>query len=460
VGIASVPLPRSFRTSSFRLTILYVAIISLSGLVLFGAIAWSVNRFMAEQLDAIVTNELSELQADAGSQDPGALKRVIDGLVAHAPGFYYLLQDAGGAVMAGNMMAIHPKPGLRTLDWTHQTADHHAGGSGVRGRGVLFGNGYYLFVGVSDYQLEEVREVVTRTFAVGLAATIILAIAGGIAMSLGVLRRVENVSRASRAIMAGDLGQRMALRGTNDEFDHLSGSLNAMLDRIQALMLGLQQVSNDIAHDLRTPLTRLRQRLELAQRRETTVDGFRAALDDAIANAEEILETFGALLRIAQIEAGTRRAGFGPVRLDALLIDLVDAYQPVAEEKDQNLRGCIEPASNLHGDKELLTLLFANLIENAIRHCPSGSVIEVGAGRRGERIAAWVADNGPGIPPACRDKVLQRFYRLEASRTTPGNGLGLSAVVAIATLHGAPLVLEDNQPGLRCVLHFCLDDAH
>jgi signal transduction histidine kinase len=352
------------------------------------------------------------------------------------------------------MVAIHPKPGLRTLDWTHQTADRHVGGSGVRGRGVLLGDGSYLFVGVSDYQLEEVREVVTRTFAVGLAATIILAIAGGIAMSQGVLRRVENVSRASRAIMAGDLGLRMTLRGTEDEFDHLSGSLNAMLDRIQALMLGLQQMSNDIAHDLRTPLTRLRQRLELAQRRETTVEGFRAALDGAIANAEEILETFGALLRIAQIEAGTRRAGFGPVRLDILFTDLVEAYQPVAEEKEQILRGRIEPALNLHGDKELLTLLFANLIENAIRHCPSGSLIEVGAERRGVGIAAWVADNGPGIPAAYHEKVLQRFYRLEASRTMPGNGLGLSAVVAIATLHGAPLVLEDNQPGLRCVLDF------
>jgi signal transduction histidine kinase len=448
-----VRLPRSFRTSSFRLTILYVAIISLSGLVLFGAIAWSVNSFMAKQLDATVTNELAELQADSGGQDPTALKRVIDGLVVRAPGFYYLLQGPDGAIMGGNMTAIKPKPGLRSLGWTHQAADRHAGG-GVRGRGVLLTDGSYLFVGVSDYQLKEVREVVTRTFAVGLAATIILAIAGGIAMSLGVLRRVENVSRASRAIMAGDLGQRIVLHGTDDEFDHLSASLNTMLDRIQALMLGLQQVSSDIAHDLRTPLTRLRQRLELAQRRETTVEGFKDALDTAIANADEILETFGALLRIAQIEAGTRRAGFGPVRLDAVLTELVEAYQPVAEEKSQTLTGKIEPALNLHGDRELLTLLFANLIENAIRHCPSGSVIEVAAERAGEGIAACVADNGPGIPAVDREKVLQRFYRLEASRTTPGNGLGLSAVDAIATLHSAHLLLDDNRPGLRCVLRF------
>jgi signal transduction histidine kinase len=451
-----VRLPRSFRTSSFRLTILYVAIISLSGLVLFGAIAWSVNRFMAEQLDATVTNELAELLADSGGQDPIALKRVIDGLVVRAPGFYYLLQGSDGAVMGGNMKAIKPKPGLRSLGWTRQATDRHAGG-GVRGRGVLLTDGSYLFVGVNDYQLEEVREVVTRTFAVGLAATIILAIAGGIAMSLGVLRRVENVSRASRAIMAGDLGQRIVLHGTDDEFDHLSASLNTMLDRIQALMLGLQQVSSDIAHDLRTPLTRLRQRLELAQRREATVEGFKDALDTAIANADEILETFGALLRIAQIEAGTRRAGFGPVWLDVLLTELVEAYRPVAEEKSLTLTSKIESTLNLHGDRELLTLLFANLIENAIRHCPSGSVIEVVAKRVEEWIEAWVADNGPGIPAVYREKVLQRFYRLEASRTTPGNGLGLSAVDAIATLHGVHLLLDDNRPGLRCVLHFRSD---
>ena len=448
-------LPRPFRTSSFRLTILYVAIISLSGLVLFGVIAWSVNRFMAEQIDTTVSNELAELQADVGSQDSAALKRAIDGLVARAPGFYYLLQGANGAVLAGNMTPIRPRPGLRTLEWPHQTLDRHtAGGRGVRGRGILLTDGSYLFVGVSDYQLEEVRKVVTRTFTAGFAATIILAIAGGIAMSLGVLRRVENVSRASRAIMAGDLGQRMALRGTDDEFDHLGSSLNAMLDRVQALMNGLQQVSNDIAHDLRTPLTRLRQRLELAQRRETNVEGFEAALDDAIAHADEILETFGALLRIAQIEAGTRRSGFGPVLLDTLLAELVDAYQPVAEEKDQTLTGRFGDPVSLLGDRELLTLLFANLIENAIRHCPPQSVIEVKAEKIGEEIMASVADDGPGIPTEYRDKVLQRFYRLEASRTTPGNGLGLCAVGAIATLHAARFVLADNGPGLRCTLHF------
>jgi signal transduction histidine kinase len=448
-----VRLPRPLRTSAFRLTILYAALFSISGLLLFGVIAWSVNSFMAEQLDATVANELAEVQADAGGLETSALKRIVDGLTVNSPGIYYLLQGPDGRVIAGNMMAIRPKPGLRTLGSAHQAPDRHVLG-GIRGRGVSLADGGYLFIGVSDHQLSELREVVTRMFLLGLGMTVVLALAGGFVMSLGVLRRVEAVSRASRAIMAGDLTQRMTLRGTDDEFDHLGSSLNTMLDRIQDLMLGLQQVSSDIAHDLRTPLTRLRQRLELARRRENTVEGLYVAVDSAIVNVDAILETFGALLRIAQIEAGTRRAGFKPVMLDELLGALVEAYQPVTEEKGQTLTGQIEPGLCLQGDHELLTLLFANLVENAIGHSSAEAHISLDARREPEGIVAILADTGPGIPAAFRKKVLQRFYRLEGSRTTAGSGLGLSLVNAVAVLHGASLDLRDNEPGLRCILCF------
>ena len=445
-------LPRLLRTSSFRLTALYAAIFGVSGLLLFGIIGWSVNSFMAEQLDATVANELAEVQADAGGLEMPALQQVVNDLTIKSPGLYYLLQAPDRQVIAGNMLAIEPKPGLRSLDLPHQKSDHATLG-GIRGRGLVLADGGYLFVGASDQQLDELRQVISRTFVLGLSTTIVLALAGGLAMSLSVLRRVEGVSRASRAIMAGDLTQRMALRGTDDEFDHLGGSLNAMLDRIQDLMLGLQQVSSDIAHDLRTPLTRLRQRLELAHRREQTVEGMHVAVDGAIVNVDAILETFGALLRIAQIEAGTRRAGFRSIQLDNILNSLVEAYLPVAEEKAQTLAGDVERSLCLRGDCELLTLLFANLIENAIGHSPTGAHISVEARRCGDGVVVIVADSGPGIPEAFRQKVLQRFYRLEQSRSTPGNGLGLSLVNAIASLHSAVLDLQDNQPGLRCVLH-------
>ena len=432
---------------------LYAAMFSLSGLVVFAIVAWLVGSFMVEQLDATVANELAEVQADAGSQDTGVLKRVVTGLTVNSPGIYYLLQAPDGKVIAGNMTAIEPKPGLRSLEWTHQAPERRSIG-GIRGRGVLLPDGAYLFVGISDYQLGEVREVILRTTLLGLGVTVVLAVAGGLVMSYGVLRRVEGVSRASQAIMAGDLTQRMVLRGTDDEFDHLSSSLNAMLDRIQDLMVGLQQVSSDIAHDLRTPLTRLRQRLELAHRRESTVEGLHLALEAAIGNADAILETFGALLRIAQIEAGTRRSGFLPVDLSTLLTELIEAYHPVAEERAQKLQAHIAPDLSVVGDRELLTQMFANLIDNAMVHSAVGAEIAVEAAFGATGIRVTVSDNGPGILLQYRQAVLQRFYRLDGSRSTPGSGLGLSLVSAVSSLHDATLALEDNDPGLRCVLVF------
>ena len=446
-------LPRLFRTSSFRLTLLYAAVLGGSVLLLGGIAAWSVTGFMAEQIDATTASELAEVQADAGGQSTDALRQVIVGLTERSPGTFYLLQSADGQVLAGNMLPLEPKPGSRALASTHQPPEHHIPG-GIRGRGLVLPDGAYLFVGVSDSQLGEVREVIFRTGLLGLAAAVVLALAGGAAMSYSVLHRVEVISRASRAIMAGDLRQRMALRGTDDEFDHLSASLNGMLDRIQGLMLGLQQVSSDIAHDLRTPLTRLRQSLELARRREHSVEGLHSALDGAILNAEAILETFGALLRIAQIESGTRRSGFTSVALSELLDGLIEAYQPVAEEKRQNLCGRVMPGLFVHGDRELLTQLFANLIENAIGHSPAGAEISVEATPTQGDVLVVVADNGPGIPAEFRRKVLQRFYRLEASRTTPGSGLGLSLAAAITTLHEVAIDLEDNGPGLKCRIRF------
>jgi signal transduction histidine kinase len=432
---------------------LYAAMFSLSGLAVFAIVAWLVGSFMVEQLDATVANELAEVQADAGSQDTQVLKRVITGLTVNSPGIYYLMQAPDGQVIAGNMTAIEPRPGLRSLEWTHQAPERRSIG-GIRGRGIVLPDGTYLFVGISDYQLGEVREVILRTFLVGLGVTVVLAVAGGLAMSYGVLRRVETVSRASRAIMAGDLTQRMAMRGTDDEFDHLSSSLNAMLDRIHDLMLGLQQVSSDIAHDLRTPLTRLRQRLELARRREDTVEGMRASMDAAIRNVDGILETFGALLRIAQIEAGTRRSGFQPVALSVLLGELIEAYQPVTDERAQRLEARITPDLWVVGDPELLTQMFANLIDNAVVHVPTGAELFVSAAPSQHGVRIVIEDTGPGIPVEYRQAVLQRFYRLDRSRATPGSGLGLSLVSAVANLHDCTLDLEDNAPGLRCVLVF------
>jgi signal transduction histidine kinase len=253
--------------------------------------------------------------------------------------------------------------------------------------------------------------------------------------------------------MDGDLGRRIPLRGADDEFDHLAGSLNAMLDRIQALMKDLEQVSNDIAHDLRTPLARLRQKLEVAQD-AATADAMRAALADSIADVDGILDTFAAILRIAQIGSGSRKANFARIDFSELLDGLVETYRVVAETKGQTLSDAIRRDLFVEGDRELLTQMVANLLENAINHTPPGVAIALEASRTTDGVRIVVADRGAGIPAAYRQKVFERFFRLEPSRSAHGNGLGLSLVAAIAELHGATVTLEDNHPGLRAVIAF------
>ena len=449
--------PRLLRTTNFRLTVFYAGSFSLSVLAVFAIVAWSTTQFMKRQIDITVSNEIVEVLADSAGRGPEGLAVIVQQMAQSAAGVSYLLQDRNGHVVAGNMSAMVPRTGVILLAHTpsrYRPRRRFDRSTGLRGRGVILPTGDYLFVALSDAELGEMQSVIAKGFLAGLAATIVFAVLGGLATSSGLLRRIEAISRTSREIMAGDLGRRIALRGGNDEFDHLAMSLNAMLDRIQALMSGLQQISNDIAHDLRTPLSRMRQRLELAARREHTVGGLQAAMSASIADSDAILHTFSALLRVAQIEAGTRRAGFATVAVSGLIEDLVEAYVPVAEERAQQLGRGIEAGLMVRGDRELLAQAVSNLIENAINHAPAGAALHVSGERLGEMVRIMVCDDGPGIPAAFRTKVLQRFYRLESSRTTPGQGLGLSLVQAIVDLHDATLVLEDNEPGLRCILLF------
>jgi signal transduction histidine kinase len=273
-------------------------------------------------------------------------------------------------------------------------------------------------------------------------------------MSRNLLRRIETISRAARDIMAGDYSRRIPAGGTGDEFDHLVRSLNAMLERNEAAMESVRQVSNDIAHDLRTPLTRLRQRLELAQRRARSVTEWQRAADSCLSEMDAILDTFGALLSIAQIESGMPARRFSEVDLSELLRTVSEVYQPMAEEREQRFTVDIAPGLMVWGDRELLAQMVANLIENAVKHSPAGASIGVTTIQSSSTIDVAVVDNGPGIPVADRERVFQRFYRLENSRSTPGNGLGLSLVKAIAALHQVSIELTDNGPGSRIALRF------
>jgi signal transduction histidine kinase len=296
------------------------------------------------------------------------------------------------------------------------------------------------------------EEFIAGSFIWGSLAAIAVALAGGAVLSARLVRKIESVSATSRNIIQGDLTQRVPIAHAGDEFDRLSLSVNAMLDRIETLMGDLRQVTTDIAHDLRTPLTRLGQRLEIAARSDADEQVLRKNLGDARREVDDILTMFTALLRIAEVESGARKAAFSRVDLGEIVDTVVEVYRSGAEEKGQQLEYHIDPGVSILGDRDLLTQLFANLVENAIRHCQSGAHIEVMARRHKACIEVSVADNGPGIPAEMRAKVLQRFVRLENSRTSPGYGLGLSLAAAIGNLHEAPLSITDNAPGLRVTL--------
>src|SRR5580692_1314088 len=418
--------PRVLRTTSFRLTLLYAGLFCASVLLLFGAMFWFGTGYVDGQIDKTVSNEIAEINLNAAGRGFEGLRSVVASYSQHAPpGVYYLLLDASGRTRAGNIPTLDPIIGVR--NWPSRKNGGHfpRARHGVRGLGVRAASGSYLFVGLDSFELGEMREMVARAFIWGLLGTVLLALGGGMLMSLGLLRHVETISQTSRDIIAGDLSRRIPVRGSDDEFDHLAASLNAMLDRIEGLMDGLRQVSSDIAHDLRTPLTRLRQRLELARRRGHSVEELHGALDGSIADVDAILDTFAALLRIAQIEAHTKATGFAPLDLSEMLSDMVDTYQSVAEESGYVLTGKVAPGLFIVGDRELLPQLFSNLIENALRHSPKGSRIAAQANAVPEGIEVLIADNGPGIPREMREKVFQRFFRLERSRTTDGTGLGL-----------------------------------
>ena len=440
-----------FRTSSFRLTLLYAGLFTASVLVLFGTTYWSATSYAAHDQMSEIGIEFAAIQDEERLTGDGSLPAIIDNHMRQHVDVRaaYLLQDPRGIKMAGNIAAQTPHLGpsmISVLLGRRVRA--------IRANGYRLANGDYLLIGRDTFFIREMRELIIRAFGAGLAITLLLAGLGGAIISASALKRIESFSQTSSAIIGGDMTQRVPLRGHDDEFDHLAASLNAMLDRIEDLMRNIRQVSNDIAHDLRTPLTRLRQRLERALRRSHTVEELHETLGASIAQVDSILETFGALLSIAQIEAGGRATSPSTIDVSMLLAKIVEDFSPAAEDCGHRLVAEIEPGIKLSADRELLTQMVANLVDNAIRHSFAGTLIWVQGKLIGNNFEIAIADTGPGIPPEERENVLRPFYRLEASRTTEGSGLGLSLVAAIAKQHQAKLSLTDSDPGLRVAVLF------
>ena len=444
----------------FRLTTLYVLLFAASVAILF-ALVWLVtSRSMLAQIAANVEREAISLADEYRVTGAEAAAASIERRLQRGGLAYYLLQGPNGLWIAGNIAPVSPV--LGPLDLRVRLQSRGQDGSGQTaadlrdaiGYGVLVGDGTFVLAGEDVRRLEAARRAILTAFAAGGGMSVILAILGGLVLSRGFLRRVDAVNETARMIMAGQLDARAAVRENGDELDRLAANLNAMLDRIQSLMESLKQISSDVAHDLRTPLARLRQNLESARATAQTAEEFRASTDAAIGETEALLETFSALLRIAQIESGSRKSGFATVGLSELFELVATTFAPVAEDQGQRLVSDIEGGAAVSGDRELLLQLATNLVENAIRHTPKGTTIELKVRRSAGEIVAGVADSGPGIPAEERAKVFRRFYRLESSRTTPGSGLGLALVAAVAELHGARLRLLDHAPGLVVEVRF------
>ncbi len=440
-----------FRSSSFRLALLYAAMLTASVLVLFGVTYWFARDYAARDENNEIDVEYASILDEARSAGISRLPAIIDShmrLRKEIRGVY-LLQDAQDRKITGNLPPMAPVLGVTTLE---RPIDGRM--LQIRAHGYRLQNGDYFLVGQDTATLRQMNALILRTFAVEIVITLMLAALGTAIVGTTVLKRVDTVNRTARAIMAGDLSQRVPVRGTQDEFDELAAGMNAMLDRIEDLMHSMRQVSNDIAHDLRTPLTRLRQRLEHANRHYRTVSELHEVLGHSINQVDSILETFGALLRIAQIEAGGRVSGKRVIDVSALLSGIVEDFSPAAEDRGLQIDADVGRDLKVSADPELLTQMVANLVDNAIRYCPPGSRICVKANEAGDSLEVAVCDTGPGIPAQEREKVLRPFYRLESSRTTEGSGLGLSLVAAIAKRHDAKLSLGDNSPGLRVSVLF------
>jgi signal transduction histidine kinase/uncharacterized membrane protein YciS (DUF1049 family) len=450
-----VPLPRLLRTASFRLSALYAILFGGCVLLLAVAAFWSTRSALEQQLTRRIEAETMLLEQEFRSNG-------IDGLIATVRQrtsvngtLDYFVVDAAGKRLAGDLPIASDR-----LGWVETDSGQDAGGrpnsdnETVRALVTELDGGFRLGVGEDLEQVGEMEETFLGILGSALGIVLVLGIGGGLLLSAAFLRRVDMITRTADAIIEGDLSRRIERTGSGDDFDHLSATLNAMLDRIAGLMENLRQVSNDIAHDLRTPLSRLRQDLEEAQKRDLTVSDFKRVIDGAVAEADVLLETFSALLRIAQIEAGTRRSAFRPVDLSDVARTVAEAYAPAVEESGRTLRAEIADGVQINGDRGLLSQLFVNLVENALHHTPPGTTIALRLSHQPAGALAEVADTGSGIPAEERFKVFRRFYRLERSRTTPGSGLGLSTVAAIVELHHAAIELLDNEPGLRVMIRF------
>ncbi|WP_341482633.1 HAMP domain-containing sensor histidine kinase [Fundidesulfovibrio terrae] len=495
--------PKVLKTFSFRLALWYVALFAVSATVVFGFIWWAAVTFMLGQTDDIIESEVWSLVEQYDERGLAALSMQISSRQRNeaSRSNIYLLVDREMHYLAGNMRqwppGIEPKgyPEWHTIP---VTAADDPKPLQARVRVVTLMGKIHMLVGRELSDVMRARAIMAIAMATGICITVVMGLIWGNVMSVKLLRRLDEINDASREIMGGAMGKRIPLSGSGDEFDRLAANLNDMLDRIVELLATVRQVSDNIAHDLRSPLTRLRSRLELALLEPQDTVSQRQAMEEAIDQAESIIATFNALLTIARAESAAARDNFEELDLSVLVRDAVELYEPLAEDKNIALAVSALDGLMVWGNRHLLSQAVVNLLDNAVKYTPEAGAIRVGVcleengcasrkpaqpgalpgrgqeaatdkgaggetanlagngaqGGNGGCIVLSVADTGPGIPEAERANVLKRFYRLDESRGTPGSGLGLSLVAAVARLHGAKLEFREQSPGLEILVAF------
>jgi hypothetical protein len=447
-------MPRWRSSAAYRIAFInfgaYALGLSLLGCAVFGMMHIAFKR----QLDSMVSDEAHALADEYQSAGDRELAREIserEEMRSRTHTLYGVFAP-NGRLLYGSLQARRPAAGLHWIDFY----DPGEGPDTARAMSVDLSGGERLVVAVDSEWLEDVEAYVIGIFIAAFAGACVVGFGGAVILGSYLQRRLHLISSSAEAIIGGDIRRRMPIGAGDDEFDQLAATLNRMLDRIEGLLDNLRQVSSDIAHDLRTPLARLRNHLE---RGASDEEGSDALISDAVRQLDEVLSLFSAILRVAEVESGETRRFFGPVDLTALVNEVGESYAAAFEDQGRTLLWSAEPALKVAGDRELLAQAIVNLLENAQRHTPAGTVVRLTATSSGTAASVRVADDGPGVPNPDLGKITKRFARLESSRNTPGHGLGLSLVSAVARLHDGHLILSNVRPGLSASINLPLDGA-
>ena len=456
-----------FRTTAFRLTLFYLFLFALFAASLVGYFAWNTRRLITEQITTTVNAEVGEITEIYNRRGLRGLVFNIESRALRPGSNLYLVTTDNGRAIAGNVGSLAPGV-MGTTGWSETAyrrledqdkSDHRA-----LVRVAELPDGFRLLIGRDLDERRRMFVIVAKAAQWSVLVVVVLGIIGGIFVARRVLQRIDAMTGTTRRIMTGDLSGRLPVGRSGDELDRLAENLNAMLERIEALMKGLKEVSDNIAHDLKTPLTRLRNRAEEALAKSSCEADYRAALERTIEESDGLIRTFNALLMIARAESGQARGNMDDFDAADVAGGIHELYEPLAEDDGMTLRLKTTPAP-LHGNRELIGQALANLVENAIKYGKPASAPQPGtvvsldarqilieARREGETVLLSVTDHGPGIPEADRKHAVERFVRLDSSRSLPGSGLGLSLASAVATLHGGELRLSDAGPGLVATL--------